>query len=212
MSNRNFAIGKRSLVFLVLFFLICSFAFADEGMWLYNSFPKDAVKAKYGFEPTQEWLDHVRLSSVRFNNGASGSFVSSDGLAITNHHVGSQCIHELSTGGRDYMKTGFYAQSIAEEAKCPDLELNQLITIEDVTAQVNAAVKPDMSVADAGQARRAAMSANRKELCHFDRPALRCGHVVCGRSLQPLRVQKVHRCSTGIRTGVRRRLFWRRSR
>jgi len=162
MSNRNFAIGKRSLVFLVLFFLICSFAFADEGMWLYNSFPKDAVKAKYGFEPTQEWLDHVRLSSVRFNNGASGSFVSSDGLAITNHHVGSQCIHQLSTGGRDYMKTGFYAQSIAEEAKCPDLELNQLITIEDVTAQVNAAVKPDMSVADAGQARRAAMSAIEK--------------------------------------------------
>jgi len=127
-------------------------------MWLYNSFPKDAVKAKYGFEPTQAWLDHVRLSSVRFNNGASGSFVSSDGLAVTNHHVGSQCIHQLSTGGRDYMKTGFYAHSLADEAKCPDLELNQLITIEDVTAQVNAAVKPEMSVAGAGQARRAAMS------------------------------------------------------
>jgi hypothetical protein len=158
MSKRNVAIGKRSLIFLVLFSMTCSLALADEGMWLYNSFPKDAVKAKYGFEPTQAWLDHVRLSSVRFNNGASGSFVSSDGLAITNHHVGSQCIHQLSTGGRDYMKTGFYAHSLAEEAKCPDLELNQLIIIEDVTAQVNAAVKPEMSVADAGQARRGAMS------------------------------------------------------
>jgi hypothetical protein len=158
MRNQSVEIGNRRFVLLSLLFLACSFAWADEGMWLYNSFPKDAVKAKYGFEPTQAWLDHVRLSSVRFNNGASGSFVSSDGLAITNHHVGGQCIQQISTGGRDYMKTGFSAHSLADEAKCPDLELNQLITIEDVTAQVNAAVKPELSVADAGQARRAAMS------------------------------------------------------
>ena len=172
MSNRNVVIGKPGLASLALLFLACSFAFADEGMWLYNSFPKDAVKAKYGFEPTQAWLDHVRLSSVRFNNGASGSFVSSDGLTVTNHHVGGQCIHQLSTGGRDYMKSGFYAHSLADEAKCPDLELNQLITIEDVTAQVNAAVKPEMSVADAGQARRGAMSEIEKSCANST--GLRC--------------------------------------
>jgi Peptidase S46 len=85
-------------------------------MWLYNSFPQDKVKAKYGFEPAQKWLDHVRLSSVRFNNGASGSFVSADGLTLTNHHVGAQCIQQLSTSGKDYMKTGFYAHSLPEEA------------------------------------------------------------------------------------------------
>jgi hypothetical protein len=151
-------IGSQALVLFGLLLLAFSPAIGDEGMWLYNSFPKDKVKAKYGFEPTQPWLDRVRLSSVRFNNGASGSFVSADGLALTNHHVGAECIQQLSTGGRDYMKTGFYAHSLADEAKCPDLELNQLLTIEDVTAQVNAAVKPEMPVADAGQARRGAMS------------------------------------------------------
>jgi peptidase S46-like protein len=151
---------KRALLLLCLLgCLLGSFsAFGDEGMWLYNAFPKEKVKAKYGFEPTQQWLDHVRLSSVRFNNGGSGSFVSADGLTFTNHHVGATCIQSLSTGGKDYMKTGFYAKTQAEEAKCPDLELNVLVGIEDVSAKVKDTVKPGMSAADAGQAQRAAMS------------------------------------------------------
>ena len=148
---------------LLLCLLATSFSRADEGMWLYNAFPKAKVKARYGFELTQQWLDHVRLSSVRFNNGGSGSFVSPDGLAFTNHHVGAECIQQLSTGGKDYMKSGFYAHSQAEEAKCPDLELNQLVGIEDVTAKVNAGVKTGMSTADAGQAQRSAMSAIENE-------------------------------------------------
>jgi hypothetical protein len=151
---------KRALLWLCLlgWLLGASSAFADEGMWLYNAFPKDKVKAKYGFEPSQQWLDHVRLSSVRFNNGGSGSFVSSNGLAFTNHHVGAACIQQLSTGGKDYMKTGFYAKTQAEEARCPDLELNVLVGINDVSGKVKEAVKPGMSAADAGQAQRAAMS------------------------------------------------------
>lgn len=156
--RQKLKIKSWGLALLAFIFLVPFIAFADEGMWLYNSFPKDKVKAKYGFEPTQQWLDHIRLSSVRFNNGASGSFVSADGLTLTNHHVGAQCIQQLSTGGKDYMKTGFYAHTLADEAKCPDLELNQLLTIEDVTRQVNAGVKSQMSTAEAGQARRAAMS------------------------------------------------------
>jgi hypothetical protein len=161
MCNRA-QIGNSGLLLLGLLLLACSLAFGDEGMWLYNSFPKDKVRAKYGFGPSQEWLDHVRLSSVRFDNGASGSFVSADGLTLTNHHVGAECIQQISTGGRDYIKTGFYAHSLADEAKCPDLELNQLLATEDVTAQVNTAVKPAMSAAAAGEARRAAMSAIEK--------------------------------------------------
>jgi peptidase S46-like protein len=74
---------------LALSFLLSTVASADEGMWLYNAAPKDKIKAKYGFKLTQPWLDHVRLSSVRFNNGGSGSFVSADGLTFTNHHVGA---------------------------------------------------------------------------------------------------------------------------
>jgi len=127
-------------------------------MWLYNAFPKDKVKAKYGFEPTPAWLDHVQLSSVRFNNGGSGSFVSPDGLTFTNHHVGAVCVQQLSAHGHDYIKEGFYAKTRAEEGKCPDLELNVLVGIEDVTAKVNAGLKPEMSTADAGRAQRVAMS------------------------------------------------------
>ncbi|MGE5055018.1 MAG: S46 family peptidase [Acidobacteriota bacterium] len=150
---------KRILtIALACTFLSSTVALADEGMWLYNAPPKDAINAKYGFELTQQWLDHVRLSSVRFNNGGSGSFVSPDGLTFTNHHVGAECVQQLSTGGHDYIKTGFYAKTQAEEAKCPNLELNQLVGIEDVTEKINAGVKPGMSAAEAGQAQRAAMS------------------------------------------------------
>jgi len=147
---------------------VCAFAFstlatADEGMWLYNAAPKDKIKAKYGFELTQQWLDHVRLSSVRFNNGGSGSFVSSDGLTFTNHHVGAACVQQLSTEGHDYIKTGFYAKTQAEEAKCPALELNQLVGIEDVTNKINAGVKAGMSAAEIGTAQRSAMSQVEKD-------------------------------------------------
>jgi|HubBroStandDraft_6_1064221.scaffolds.fasta_scaffold00022_62 hypothetical protein len=155
---------KRFLsICLALSFLFSTMASADEGMWLYNQAPKDKIKAKYGFELTQAWLDHVRLSSVRFNNGGSGSFVSADGLTFTNHHVGAGCVQQLSSEGHDYIKTGFYAKTQAEEAKCPNLELNQLVGIDDVTDKVNAGVKPEMSAADAGQAQRAAMSQVEKD-------------------------------------------------
>jgi hypothetical protein len=140
---------------------------ADEGMWLFNAFPKQKVKAQYGFEPSQQWLDHVRLSSVRFNVG-TGSFVSADGLAFTNHHVGAECIHEISAPGKDYIKNGFYAEKQADELKCPSLQLDQLISIEDVSSKVTSAAKSGMSTAEAGTARRAAMSNIEKECSTAD--------------------------------------------
>src|ERR1051326_4851472 len=127
---------KRWILIFVLIFSVAGLATADEGMWLFNVPPAARIKAKYGFQLTKEWLNHTQLSSVRFNNGGSGSFVSPNGLTFTNHHVGATCIHELSTGDKDYMKTGFYAKTQAEEAKCPDLELNVLQDIEDVTQKV----------------------------------------------------------------------------
>jgi hypothetical protein len=153
----------RLLIFGLILALATPLALADEGMWLYNAFPKDRVQKQYGFLPTQAWLDHLRLASVRFNNGGSGSFVSADGLAFTNHHVGADCIGKLATSGADYMKTGFYAKTQADEAKCPDLELNVLVGIDDVTAKVKAAAPAAMSAADAGQAQRSAMSAIEKD-------------------------------------------------
>jgi hypothetical protein len=151
-----------ALVLCLLTLCLGNFTYADEGMWLFNAFPKDKVQAKYGFAPDQAWLDHVRLSSARAPNGSS-SFVSPDGLIFTNHHIAQECIHDLSTGGKDYMKDGFYAATRAEEAKCPGMEFVVLEDISDVTAKVNGAVKPGMSTADAGKAQREEMGSLEKE-------------------------------------------------
>ncbi|HEY6138304.1 MAG TPA: S46 family peptidase [Thermoanaerobaculia bacterium] len=136
---------------------------ADEGMYLFNHPPRQLLKQRYGFEPTQAWLDHLQKASIRFNNGGSGSFVSANGLILTNHHVGLDCLQKISTAKHDYVATGYHAKTAKEEVKCVDLELNVLQSIEDVTARVKAAVKPDMSSADAQRARRAVMNTIEQE-------------------------------------------------
>jgi hypothetical protein len=162
---------KRAVAVLCLLtFFLGNSLYADEGMWLFNAFPKDKVKARYGFEPDQAWLDHVRLSSARAPNGSS-SFVSPEGLIFTNHHIAQECVHDLSTGGKDYMKAGFYAPTRADEAKCPGMEFVVLLNIEDVTAKINAAVKPGMKMADAGKATRQEMAALEKQCSGGD---IRC--------------------------------------
>src|SRR5262249_11644786 len=136
---------------------------ADEGMWLFNNPPTKLLKEKFNFEPTEKWLEHVQKSSVRFNNGGSGSFVSADGLVLTNHHVGLDVLQQISNSQNDYVKDGYYAKKREEEVKNKHLELNVLMDIEDVTEQVNAAVKPDMTPAQAFAARRAIMAKRKKE-------------------------------------------------
>src|SRR5438093_2669952 len=128
-------------------------ALADEGMWPFNNVPRGEIKRKYGFDVTDEWLKKVQLASVRFNNGGSGSFVSADGLVLTNHHIASDTLQKISTPEKDYVREGFYAPTHEREAKAPDLELNQLVSIEDVTDRVAAAVKPEASAAEANAAR-----------------------------------------------------------
>ncbi len=108
-----------SSVLLAFAFILSTLASADEGMWLYNAPPKDKIKAKYGFELTQAWLDHVRLSSVRFNNGGSGSFVSADGLTFTNHHVGAACVQQLSTEGPRLHQDRFLCQNAGRRSQVP---------------------------------------------------------------------------------------------
>jgi S1-C subfamily serine protease len=109
--------------------LIASTVSADEGMWLFNDLPKAQLKEKYGFTPTEEWAEHIMRASVRFNSGGSASFVSSTGLVLTNHHVGADTLHKLSTPERNVYHDGFLAETTAEEIPAPDLELNQLVSI-----------------------------------------------------------------------------------
>jgi len=138
-------------------------AFADEGMWLFDTPPLKQLKEKYQFEPTPQWLEHLQKASVRFNSGGSGSFVSANGLVITNHHVGADTLQKMGDAQHNYLRDGFYAKTQADEIKSSDLELNVLMSIEDVTARVNAAVKPGMTSDQASGARNAVIAAIEKE-------------------------------------------------
>jgi hypothetical protein len=136
---------------------------ADEGMWLFTDLPTGYLQQEYGFSPTEEWAEHLMKASVRFNTGGSASFVSSQGLVLTNHHVGSDALQKLSTPERNYYRDGFYAATLQDEIKTPDLELNQLISIEDVTDRVQAAVGAELSPSEAAAARRAVMAEIEKQ-------------------------------------------------
>ena len=132
-------------------------------MWLYNNPPLKQLAGKYRFEPSAQWLEHLQKASVRFNSGGSGSFISPNGLVITNHHVGADTLQKLSSAEHNYLRDGFYAKTQAEEQRALDLELNVLESIEDVTERVNAAVKPEMDSAAALAARRTVIAQIEKE-------------------------------------------------
>src|SRR5215469_8949625 len=133
----------------------------EEGMWTFNQFPAAKFKQKYGFSPTQQWLDHVRLSSVRLAEGCSASFVSPNGLVLTNYHCAVTCIQQVSSAGKDYSATGFAAASGAEEMKCPEQEANVLTEISDVTAQLKQKT--------GGMDPKAALAARRAEIARIEK-------------------------------------------
>jgi hypothetical protein len=137
-------------------------AHADEGMWTYDNPPTKLLQQRYGFTPTADWLRHLQLSTVRFNSGGTGSFVSPDGLVLTNHHVARDQLQKISTPGKDYVRDGYLAHNREEELTCPDLELNVLMSMENVTARVQGAVKAGMSDTQAYDARQAAIAAIEK--------------------------------------------------
>ena len=132
-------------------------------MWLFNNPPLKQFKEKYQFEPTPQWLEHLQKSSVRFNSGGSGSFVSANGLVITNHHVGLDTLQKISSEKNNYVRDGFYAKTQAEEPRATDLELNVLMSIEDVTARVNAGLKPGLNAEQSAAARQKVIAEIEKE-------------------------------------------------
>jgi hypothetical protein len=129
---------------------------ADEGMWLRDAPPLDQLETRYGFTPTEDWLDHLHKSCVKM--GASGSFVSPRGLILTNHHVGAGQLEKLSTPELDLFTSGFVARTQQEELKCPDMEVMVLWEHEDVTERIKSAVRPGMTAGQAEEARRKRMT------------------------------------------------------
>lgn len=161
---------KRFLL-LLSSLLTAALAFGDDGMWLFNQPPRQILRERYQFDATDAWLEHLQKASVRFNSGGSGSFVSADGLLISNHHVGADALQKLSTREKNYLRDGFHARTLAEEVKCLDLELNVLESVEDVTSRVNAVIPRDVDAAKAFAARRQIIAGIEKE--SLDRTGLR---------------------------------------
>lgn len=148
---------KKVTVLLFVFCLTFNAVLADDGMWTFDNPPLKQWKERYGFEPTQGWLDKVRLASPKIG-GASGGFVSPNGLIATNHHVASGYIGRLSSKERDLMKTGFYAKTQADELKIPDAEASVLASYENVTPRVHGAAASTASDSDAAAKRAAEIS------------------------------------------------------
>ena len=160
--SKAFRAAFRGSLFVLAVALNSSMS-ADEGMWLFNAPPLKQLKEKYHFEPTPQWLEHLQKASVRFNSGGSGSFVSANGLVITNHHVGADTLQKISNPQHNYLKDGFYAKTQTDEIKSTDLELNVLMSIEDVSARVNGAVKQGMTNDQASSARNSVIATIEKE-------------------------------------------------
>jgi peptidase S46-like protein len=146
---------------------------ADEGMWTFDNFPSRKVQQKYRFAPDAQWLNEAQLSSVRLAGGCSGSFVSPDGLVMTNHHCAHSCIEQLSTKEKDFVALGFYAPAQEDEVKCPEIELNQLVQINDVTGRIQGATKGLKPGKEFNDRRKAAMASVERE-CAGGNEKLRC--------------------------------------
>ena len=130
----------------------------DEGMWTFDNLPIKLLKERYDFTPKQDWIDHLRLASVRFNDGGSGAFVSRNGLVLTNHHVALGQLQKMSTPKKDYVKAGFFAKALKDEIACPDLEVNVLVSMENVTERVLKAVDPKSSDKEQNEQRKGEIS------------------------------------------------------
>ena len=152
---------------------VCASAYAGEGMWTPDNLPAKELQSKYKFTPTKQWIEHTQKAALRLAGGCSGSFVSSTGLVLTNHHCVNSCVMQLSTAEKDFIAAGFYAKEQNDEIKCPEIELNRLDTITDVTQRVKQAVD-GKSGEDYSKAEKSVKAAIEKECAGNDAEGTRC--------------------------------------
>ena len=129
----------RTALIVAVALLFGPLARADEGMWTLGNFPSAAVKQKYGVDIAPSWLGRVQRSVTRHESGCTGSFISPDGLVLTNHHCVMECLSEISSAGNDYVANGYSATQRSSEKKCPTEMLSVLMDTENITDKVNAA-------------------------------------------------------------------------
>ena len=127
-------------VFFILVSALSTAAIADEGMWTFDNLPRDALKEKYAFTPDKAWVDHAMRASVNLG-GCSASFISPEGLVMTNHHCTAGCLQQLSSAQKNYLQDGFLARTRDQELQCPATEVSRLEQITDMTKEMNAATK-----------------------------------------------------------------------
>ncbi len=158
----------RTINIFLLFSFFLGTALAEEGMWTFNNVPTTLIQKKFGFTVTSKWLDHLQKSSIRLAGGCSGSFVSPRGLILTNHHCAVGCIGALSNRRRNLVATGFYAKRDSDEVRCPNVEVNRLIEISDVTPRIEKATR-GLRGDNFGRARKEELSKIEKECARTDR-------------------------------------------
>jgi hypothetical protein len=159
---------------------------ADEGMWTYHDFPRQALKQKHGVDITPAWLDRVRTATVRLSN-CTASFVSPDGLILTNHHCAAACLDEHSTNEKNLLQEGFLARQREAELRCGAQIADVLLAMEDITDKVAAATH--------GLNEKAANDARKKVLTQLEQA---CEHVVSRWPILALQVQALQRRALGV--------------
>jgi len=133
-------IGMTRFLVMLCTVVMCAGVAADEGMWTLDNVPRDTIARKYHVTLTDQWLQHLQQSVVRLESGCTGSFVSGDGLILTNHHCSAECLTDLSTTQRDLIAQGFVAAKREEEVRCPGQQVSVLMATENVTPQVTKAM------------------------------------------------------------------------
>ena len=164
---------KQVTIAATLALLTSSAAFAGEGMWTPDNLPAKQLQDKYKFTPDKKWAEHAQRAALRLAGGCSGSFVSPTGLVLTNHHCVNSCVQQLSTADKDFIASGFFAKEQKDEIKCPEIELNRLDTITNVTERVKKATAGKTGE-DYSKAEKAVKSDIEKECVGTDTEHSRC--------------------------------------